>query len=321
MVDPNTLSLDALFQHLTADGSLQRVIDAAIDEDLGGVGDVTTESIIEPMRSGEANLVPRADGVVAGLAVLLAILEQPGIDASVQSFAQDGSRCQPGEVLARLHGRFAHILTLERTILNLIGHLSGIATHTAQFVDAVKGTRAVICETRKTTPGLRGLEKYAVRCGGATLHRFGLHDAALFKDNHLAHLNVDQFASALAAAAKSARQRHDLRFVEVEVDTLNQLQQVLTLDQGLIDIVLLDNMSPDLLRQAIQQRDQHQPNLLLEASGSITLDNVREIAETGVDRIAIGSITHSAPALDIGLDVQTTQDPNAMLASKATPAE
>lgn len=188
-------------------------------------------------------------------------------------------------------------------MLNLVGRLSGIATLTRLYVDAIAGTTTVICDTRKTTPGMRSLEKYAVRCGGGTLHRLGLHDAVLFKDNHLQHLGPGEFAPTVAAAAKAARDRYDLRFVEVEIDTLEQLHLVLEIERGLIDMVLLDNMSLDQMRDAIICRDRLAPDLLLEASGGIALDHVRAVAEAGVDRISVGALTHSAPSLDVALDL------------------
>jgi nicotinate-nucleotide pyrophosphorylase (carboxylating) len=170
-------------------------------------------------------------------------------------------------------------------------------------VQAIEGTRAVICDTRKTTPGLRGLEKYAVRCGGGTTHRLGLFDAMLIKDNHIVGVPIEKLARTLSKAVIAARNAHALRFVEVEVDSLQQFQHVLKLDAGLVDVVLLDNMSVGELRDASLLRSSHRPDLLLEASGGVTLDNVRSIASTGVDRISVGAITHSAPALDIGLDI------------------
>ncbi|MCH7847108.1 MAG: carboxylating nicotinate-nucleotide diphosphorylase [Planctomycetes bacterium] len=303
MQDLNALSLSELFLALTADGSLDRLLSAARAEDLADSGDVTTQSIIHDEWDVRAAGVARQAGTVAGLAVIPRLLEVFECDVRFEPVASDGEACAAGQVLWRLLGDLRPILAVERTMLNLIGRLSGIATLTRRYVEAIAGTTAVICDTRKTTPGMRFLEKYAVRCGGGTLHRLGLHDAVLFKDNHLQHLGPGEFAQTVAAAAKAARDRYDLRFVEVEIDTLEQLRLVLEIEPGLIDMVLLDNMSLDQMRDAVISRDKLAPEILLEASGSITLDTVRAVAETGVDRISVGALTHSAACLDIGLDL------------------
>ena len=303
MQDLNALTLPQLFTALAADGSLDRLLSAARAEDLGEIGDVTTRSIIHDEWDVRAVGVARQAGTVAGLAVIPRLLESFDCDARFEAVASDGEACAAGQVLWRLLGDLRPILAVERTMLNLIGRLSGIATLTRCYVEAIAGTTAVICDTRKTTPGLRGLEKYAVRCGGGTLHRVGLHDAVLYKDNHLQHLGPSEFAQAVADAAKRARDQFDLRFVQVEVDTLGQLQFVLGCEGGLIDMILLDNMAPDQLREALASRDKRAPEILLEASGSITLQTVRAVAETGVDRISVGALTHSAMCLDIGLDL------------------
>lgn len=303
MQDMNALSLPELFSALTADGSLDRLLSAARAEDLADSGDVTTQSIIHDESDVRAAGVARQAGTIAGLAVIPRLLEVFECDVRFESVASDGEACAAGQVLWRLLGDLRPILAVERTMLNLIGRLSGIATLTRCYVEAIAGTTAVICDTRKTTPGMRFLEKYAVRCGGGTLHRLGLHDAVLFKDNHLQHLGPGEFAPTVAAAAKAARDRYDLRFVEVEIDTLEQLRLVLEIEPGLIDMVLLDNMSLDQMRDAVICRDKLAPEILLEASGSITLDTVRAVAETGVDRISVGALTHSAPSLDVALDL------------------
>ena len=303
MQDMNALSLPQLFTALTADGSLDRLLSAARAEDLGEIGDVTTQSIIHDGWDVRAAGVARQAGTVAGLTVIPRLLEVFECDARFEPLADDGQPCGEGQVLWRLLGDLRPILAVERTLLNLVGRLSGIATLTRCYVEAVAGTTAVICDTRKTTPGLRGLEKYAVRCSGGTLHRLGLHDAVLFKDNHLQHLGPGEFAPTVAAAAKAARDRYDLRFVEVEIDTLEQLRLVLEIERGLIDMVLLDNMSLDQMRDAVICRDKLAPDVLLEASGAITLDHVRAVAEAGVDRISVGALTHSAPSLDVALDL------------------
>ncbi len=303
MIDLNTLSLARLFDELTSDGSLDRLLAAARCEDLGDSGDVTTSAIVDAELTARAAGVARGAGVVSGMAAVGRILESFDCAAEVDLVARDGATCEAGEVLWRLHGLLAPILGAERTLLNIVGRLCGIATLTARYVREISGTGAVVCDTRKTTPGLRALEKYAVRCGGGTLHRSGLHDAVLMKDNHLAHLDIKELTAAVTRAATAARARHDLRFVEVEVDGIEQLQQVLACPEGLIDIILLDNMSPEILRNAVAMRDALRPGLLLEASGGIDLDTIAAVARTGVNRISVGALTHGATSLDVGLEV------------------
>ncbi len=303
MQDLNALTLPQLFEAITADGSLDRLLSAARAEDLGEIGDVTTRSIIQDDWEVRAAGVARQVGTVAGLVVIPRVLEVFDCDARTEILSSDGEACEQGQTLWRMLGELGPILAVERTMLNLVGRLSGIATLTRRYVDAINGTTAVICDTRKTTPGMRSLEKYAVRCGGGTLHRIGLHDAVLYKDNHLQHLGLSEFAQGVADAARKARDQFDLRFVQVEVDTLKQLQLILGCEPGLIDMVLLDNMTPDQVRDAVAARDKLAPQILLEASGSITLQTVRAVAETGVDRISVGALTHSAMCLDIGLDL------------------
>ncbi|UCD76623.1 MAG: carboxylating nicotinate-nucleotide diphosphorylase [Phycisphaerales bacterium] len=306
MIDLNSLSLPDLYVELTKDGSLGRLLDLARAEDLAAQGDVTTESIARAAATptaAEAVLVARQEGAIAGLTTLPEVIAAFEADVSFKIIAEDGRLCTPDQILGRLHGPLSAILPLERTLLNLLGRLSGVATLTRQYVDAAAGTKAVVCETRKTTPGLRGVEKYAVRCGGGTLHRLGLHDAALYKDNHLAHVPPENLQAELAEAIRFARSQHDLRFVQVEVDTLDQLERVLAIERGLVDMVLLDNMPPEELCQAVEIRNRKAPAVLLEASGGVTLLAVRAIAETGIDRISVGALTHSAQCLDIGLDI------------------
>ena len=303
MIDLNTLPLAHLFDELTSDGSLDRLLAAARCEDLGDSGDVTTSAIVDAELTARAAGVARGAGVVSGMAAIGRILESFDCAAEVDLVARDGATCEAGEVLWRLHGLLAPILGAERTLLNIVGRLCGIATLTARYVREISGTGAVVCDTRKTTPGLRALEKYAVRCGGGTLHRSGLHDAVLMKDNHLAHLDINELTAAVTRAATAARARHDLRFVEVEVDGIEQLEQVLACPEGLIDIILLDNMSPEILRDAVAMRDALRPGLLLEASGGIDLDTIATVARTGVNRISVGALTHGATSLDVGLEV------------------
>ena len=304
MLDLNALPLPELFVELTRDGSLERLSAAALEEDTRRPGDVTSDSIIEPSQTARAVIIARNGGVLAGMEAARRLF-QTHFHGELMAVCSDGAAITSRATIARVEGHLRQILKLERVTLNLLGRLCGIATLTRQYVDAVSGTKAVICDTRKTTPGMRNLEKYAVRCGGGTLHRTGLFDAALYKDNHLAGIGLDQLSSRLTAAIQSARSAHVLRFVEVEVDTLDQLREILKLEPGLVDMVLLDNMTDLHLRDAVALRDRHNQRILLECSGGVRLERVRAIAETGVDRISVGAITHSAPWLDIGMDIET----------------
>lgn len=311
MVDPNALSLAEMYEHLAASGLVRRLLEIAREEDLGPEGaarDITSEVALPDGAIGEGEVVYRAGGVVAGLAVIPELLSVFGAELEVRTLASDGERVAPGATVATLRGPLADLLGVERTLLNLVGRMGGIATRTAAFV-AAAGTdvRARVYDTRKTTPGLRVLEKYAVRCGGGMTHRMGLHDAVLIKDNHLAGVELDGLAAAVTEAARQAwplRARGELSFVQVEVDSLAQLERVLAVESGLIDLVLLDNMAPDDLRQAVAMRDRMAPEVQLEASGGVTLDTVRAIAETGVERISVGSLTHGAASVDVALDVR-----------------
>jgi nicotinate-nucleotide pyrophosphorylase (carboxylating) len=304
MPDLNALDLPALFDRLTADGCVERLAAAAMAEDLDGPGDVTSRAMIEPGRRGSAVLVARQGGVVAGLAAAPAVLRCFDPSLGFTAHAADGATCAPGQSLGRASGNLRGLLAAERTLLNLLGRLGGVARLARRFVEAVAGTGAVICDTRKTTPGLRALEKYAARCGGATLHRLGLFDAALFKDNHLAGLPAAHLPARITAAASAARAASSIRFVEVEVDSLDQLRALLRCPAGTIDIILLDNMPLDELRRAVALRGSAAPHVLLEASGGVRLETVRAVAETGVDRISVGAITHSAPALDLAMEIE-----------------
>lgn len=303
MQDLNALSLPVLFAELTKSREAESLTTWAMREDLDGQGDVTSACMMKSTTLGKAHVVARQDGVVAGMATLPIVLRTFGGSVAGQIKMQDGERCKKDDVLATLHGPLVAMLTLERTLLNLIGRLSGIATATARYVQAVAGTQAKVCDTRKTTPGMRNLEKYAVRCGGGWMHRMGLYDAMLIKDNHIAHIPITDLASTLTQAITAARSMYDLRFVEVEVDRLEQLEIVLELESGLVDMVLLDNMDLTTMRQAVALRNATAQSILLEASGGVTLDTIRSIAETGVDRISVGAITHSAPCMDVALDV------------------
>lgn len=263
----------------------------ALEEDLGRAGDITSDLIIPATKKARAKLVARKAGTIAGLICAECAFRflDPSLKFSVK--LPDGSQAKAGAVIATVEGSARSILTGERVSLNFTGHLSGIATATRALVDAVKGTKARIVETRKTTPGLRLLEKYAVRCGGGFNHRFGLDDAVLIKDNHIAA------AGSITKAVKAARAgiAHMVK-IEVEVDTLKQLEEALKIG---VDTILVDNMSPDTLRKAVAMAKRR---AVLEASGNITLATVHSVAETGVDYISSGAITHSAPNLDVALD-------------------
>ena len=272
------------------------IVRAALFEDAGRGGDVTTDAIVGELRRASATIVARRSGVVCGLPV--AFLAFATLDPSIACTARagEGERVAAGAVVAEIAGRARAILTGERIALNLLGRLSGVATMTRRFVDLVAGTRAKIADTRKTTPGLRALERYAVVCGGGTNHRFGLDDAVLIKDNHLA------IAGDVRAAVGAARGRagHTMK-IEIEVDTLEQLQEALSQP---IDAVLLDNMTTAQLAQAVQMVD---GRVVTEASGGVTEQNVAEIARTGVDVISVGALTHSAPALDFSLEMRAEE--------------
>jgi nicotinate-nucleotide pyrophosphorylase (carboxylating) len=271
----------------------------SLTEDLRDVGDLTCLSTISAALMATVQIVSRESGVVSGLPLIPIVFRE--LDSNVQAVipVQDGDRIHRGTIVASLTGPVRTLLTGERTILNFMTHLSGIASRTALFVDAISGTRASILDTRKTLPGYRALQKYAVRCGGGVNHRMGLYDGVLIKDNHLAARGDSACASAVADARRFMIASGRNSSIEIEVDTLEQLLDAL---KEKPEIVLLDNMSPDLLREAVSLRDQYGPTTLLEASGGITLQTVRSVAETGVERISIGGLTHSSPALDLGFD-------------------
>ncbi|MBW9114106.1 carboxylating nicotinate-nucleotide diphosphorylase [Rhizobium cauense] len=273
---------------------VEPLVRAALLEDLGLAGDITSAAVIPADHCSLLVMVARQPGVVAGLdaAELAFHLVEPAI--TFRRHLQDGSQVSPGDIIATITGPSRGLLTGERTALNFLGHLSGIATVTACLVEAVAGTKASIACTRKTTPGLRALEKHAVRAGGGMNHRFALHDAVLIKDNHVAV--ADGVREAIRRARASVG--HMVK-IEVEVDTLEQLREAM--EEG-VDAVLLDNMSPAELREAVAIVD---GRAITEASGRVTAATVAAIAASGVDLISVGWCTHSAPTLDIGLDVQT----------------
>jgi nicotinate-nucleotide pyrophosphorylase (carboxylating) len=272
---------------------IEPAVRAALAEDLGITGDVTTDSIVPSSARASGVFATRKPGVIAGLGVAEAAfrLLDPGVTFKVE--VPDGSKAPARAIIARVAGNARALLSAERVALNFLGRMSGIATLTRTYVDAVAGTGATIVDTRKTTPNLRPFEKYAVRAGGAKNHRAGLFDAVLIKDNHIV------VAGGIGPAIERARAHagHMVK-IEVEVETLEQLAEALSYD---IDAVLLDNMRPDRLREAVRLVA---GRAITEASGGISLDTVRAVAETGVDLISSGALTHSAPVLDIGLDLE-----------------
>lgn len=303
LVDLNALPLPALFDELARGGLVRRIIALARDEDLGDVGDVTTRAWSPPTERLVAVAAARREGIIAGLAAGPLVMEVFAPGSRFEGLVKDGSRVGRGVCVARVEGPTREVLAAERTLLNLIGRLSGVATLTSRFVDAIgSGVKARLFDTRKTTPGLRVLEKYAVRCGGGWCHRLGLFDAVLVKDNHVARVPLERLAAHAAEASRRARGEGSPRFVEFEADRLEQVAALLTVEPGLIDVILLDNMPPAMLREAVAMRDAAGSGVLLEASGGVRLDTVRAIAETGVDRISAGAVTHSAVSLDVGLD-------------------
>lgn len=276
--------------------AVEEAVRRALAEDLPW-GDLTTEALIPPEWTARARLVARQAGVVAGLPVAERVFRALDPAVSFRARVAEGARVEPGEVLAEVEGRARALLAGERTALNFLQRLSGIATLTARFVEAVGGTGVRIVDTRKTAPGLRALEKYAVRVGGGHNHRHGLSDGVLIKDNHLALLRRAGISLGEAVRRARARVPHTVR-VEVEVETLEELEEAL---QAGADLILLDNMPPDLLREAVRRA---RGRAVLEASGGIRLETVRAAAEAGVDLISVGALTHSAPALDISLEME-----------------
>ncbi len=297
----------------------ERILDLAIAEDLGTQGDLTSLALVPEVARGKAEIVVRQPGILAGAAAIAATMTRFDAGLRWSPTACDGELLSAGQSIGLVEGRARAMLAAERPVLNLIGRLSGMATLTRRYVDVIAGTQARIYDTRKTTPGWRTLEKYAVHCGGGKNHRGGLYEAVLIKDNHLALVSAEEQlvvqpglprhkkGNSLAEAVVRARQFLAARFgtlaaqmiVEIEVDTLEQLDDVLAARP---DIVLLDNMSLAMLREAVARRNAQCPEVELEASGGIHLETVRAVAETGVERISSGALTHSSIGLDLGLD-------------------
>jgi len=276
---------------------VSNAVQAALLEDLGMAGDVTSQATIAPASSATAVMNSRENGVVCGLDLAREAFHQVDPNIEFTPLVADGDRVVPGQDVARISGNARNIMSGERVALNFMCHLSGIATYSATFVDKVAGTGAKICCTRKTTPGLRAFEKYAVKCGGGSNHRFGLDDAILIKDNHIA------VAGGVREAVLAAQQfAGHLMAIEVEVDTLEQFEEAL---RAGATAVLLDNMSPETLRDAVKL---NKGRARLEASGGINIDSVRAIAETGVEFISTSKITMAAVPLDLGLDINITNE-------------
>lgn len=280
----------------------EALIEMAFVEDLGTIGDLTSDATIPDDARGSAQFVVRTAGVISGLPILELCARRFGVRSFYKPLAADGDHVSAGVAIALVAGPMRPILMMERTALNFLQHLSGVATMTSRFVAAVSGTSAMILDTRKTTPGWRALEKYAVRCGGGVNHRIGLHDAVLIKDNHLAWLSFLGHADPIRESIKSARAHSpEGTLIEVEVDSLDQLDLALGCHP---DIILVDNIGVKGLTEAVRRRNALAPEVRLEASGGVNLLTVGALAHTGVDRISVGALTHSAPALDIGLDFE-----------------
>ncbi len=281
---------------------LRRVVAAALDEDLGPAPgrDVTSQATIAPTTAGVADLVARADGVVAGLVVVPLVVDQVAerlglAPARFVVRVTDGTRVARGDVLATIDGPVQVLLVAERTLLNLASRASGVATHTRRWADALEGTGARVLDTRKTTPGLRALEKYAVRCGGGTNKRMGLYDVAMVKDNHVAA------AGSVTGAIDAVRLAFPDVAIQVEADTTAQALEAVAAGA---DFLLLDNMPTPVLAQTVAEVRAVAPGVELEATGNLTLERAREVARTGVDYLSVGGLTHSSPILDLALDLR-----------------
>lgn len=276
------------------------LIKLALEEDLQQTGDLTCQALIDPSDQAEIQIVARQQGILAGSPITSLIFSELDPAVACTHHLSDGDTLEPGSIVTTCAGPLASILIGERTVLNFLTHLCGVASLTARYVKAIAGTNATILDTRKTLPGWRVLEKYAVAAGGGTNHRMGLYDGVLIKDNHLAGWASRTSHPTIAAAIQQARESVDgQKPIEVEVDTLDQLADAL---QAKPEIVLLDNMSPEIMKQAIELRNSSSQTTLLEASGGITLESLRSVAETGVERISVGALTHSVISLDLGFD-------------------
>ena len=276
--------------------SVIAIVAGALEEDLGP-GDVTTDALIPPDIRGLGSIVVKAAGVIAGVEVALEVFRHANPDVETRTLIADGSEVSPGVVVAEVEGSIAGILKGERVALNFLQRLSGIATATSMYVKAAQGTKARIVDTRKTVPGIRQLEKYAVRMGGGHNHRYNLADGILIKDNHIAALRARGLGLVEIVSLARENSPHTLR-VEIEVESIEEAREAL---EAGADVILLDNMSPEEMRQVVTMTDGRR---LLEASGGINLETVRAVAETGVDLISVGALTHSVMAMDISLDLR-----------------
>ena len=274
------------------------LIDLALSEDLGDRGDVTSQAFIPVTSISLARIVARQECIVSGLSTASEVFRRIDPQLEVTLRCAEGDQLAPGATLIELKGSSRSILSGERTALNFLGRLCGVATLSALYAEKVRGTKAVLLDTRKTTPGWRLLEKRAVKAGGCTNHRMGLHDAVLVKDNHLAALGS---LDALPVVISKLRAEHSGLPIEVEADTLEQVEWLLEMTG--IDVILLDNMDTSMMRKAVALRNTLSPAVLLEASGGITLETLRPIADSGVDRISVGALTHSAPNADLSMEL------------------
>lgn len=278
--------------------SVGTLIGLALSEDLGETGDITSRAFIPEASRSKARIVAREDCIASGLEVALEVFRRVDPALEVTPRCAEGDLVAEGSSLIDLYGSSRSILSGERTSLNFLGRLCGIATQARRYADALAGTKAILLDTRKTTPGWRLLEKAAVKHGGCVNHRMGLFDAALVKDNHLAALGD---LALLPPVIAQLRADHPGLPIEIEADTLDQTERLLGMTG--IDVILLDNMSSEMMRKAIALRDAKAPNVLLEASGGVTLEKLPEIAATGIDRISVGALTHSAPHADLSLEI------------------
>ena len=279
-------------------GLASDLLTLALREDLGDGGDITSKAFIPAESVSRAKIVAREECIASGLSTAAEVFQRIDPDLQVNIRCAEGDHLQKGADLLEVIGSTRSILSGERTALNFLGRLCGVATHSGRYADAVQGINVALLDTRKTTPGLRLLEKQAVKAGGCSNHRMGLHDAVLVKDNHLAALGS---LDALPKVISKLQAEHPGLKIEIEADTLEQVERLLGMEG--IDVILLDNMPPDTIRKAVALRDATAPEVLLEASGGITLEDLRTIAETGVDRISVGALTHSAPNADLSLEL------------------
>jgi nicotinate-nucleotide pyrophosphorylase (carboxylating) len=279
-------------------GLASDLLNLALREDLGDGGDITSKAFIPAESVSRAKIVAREECIASGLSTAAEVFQRIDPDLQVTIRCAEGDHLQKGADLLEVIGSTRSILSGERTALNFLGRLCGVATQSGRYADAVQGINVALLDTRKTTPGWRLLEKQAVKAGGCSNHRMGLHDAVLVKDNHLAALGS---LDALPKVISKLQAEHPGLKIEIEADTLEQVERLLGMEG--IDVILLDNMPPDTIRKAVALRDATAPEVLLEASGGITLEDLRTIAETGVDRISVGALTHSAPNADLSLEL------------------